>query len=141
MPVPKPDGSVRLCGNFKVTLNPMLQVDQHPLPKPEDLLTILAGGKKFSKIDLSQAYQQMILEQDHHKYTIIKHTPWLIWLPFGIASAPAIFQQQMEKILQRIPRTACYLDDILITGCDDEKHLNILQKVFDHLHQWGLRLK
>ena len=58
VPVPKPDGSVRLCGDFKVTLNPMLQVDQHPLPKPEDLLTILAGGKEFSKIDLSQAYQQ-----------------------------------------------------------------------------------
>ena len=47
----------------------------------------------------------------------------------------------MEKILQGIPRTACYLDDILITGCDDEEHLNILQKVFDRLHQWGLRLK
>ena len=144
VPVPKPDGSVRLCGDFKVTLNPMLQVDQHPLPKPEDLLTILVGGKKFSKIDLSQAYQQMILEQDHRKYTTINTHLGLFQytrLPFGIASAPAIFQQQMEKILQGIPRTACYLDDILITGCDDEEHLNILRKVFDRLHQWGLRLK
>ena len=45
VPVPKPDGSVRLCGDFKVTVNPVLQVDQHPIPKPEDLLTVLAGGK------------------------------------------------------------------------------------------------
>ena len=45
VPVPKPDGSVRLCGDFKVTINPVLQVDQHPIPKPEDLLTVLAGGK------------------------------------------------------------------------------------------------
>ena len=74
--MPKPDGFVRLCGDFKITINPMLQVDQHPLPKPQDLLTILAGGKKFSKIDLSQTYQQMILEPDHRKYTMITtHLP------------------------------------------------------------------
>ena len=86
----------------------------------------------------------MILEQDHHKYTTINTHLGLFQytqLPFGIASAPAIFQQQMEKILQGIPRTAYYLDDILITGCDDEEHLNILEIVFDHLHQWGLCLK
>jgi len=47
----------------------------------------------------------------------------------------------MEKILQGIPNTACYLDDILITGGDDREHLNTLQKVFEWLHQWGLHLK
>ena len=144
VPVPKPDGSVRLCGDFKITINSMLQVDQHPLPKPQDLLTILAGGKKFSKIDLSQAYQQMILEPDHRKYTTITTHLGLFQytrLPFGIYSAPAIFQQQMEKILQGIPKIACYLDDILITGQDDEEHLTTLQKVLERLHQWGLRLK
>ena len=144
VPVPKPDGSVRLCGDFKITVNPMLQVDQHPLPKPQDLLTTLAGGKKFSKIDLSQAYQQMILEPDHRKYTTITTHLGLFQytrLPFGIASAPAIFQQQMEEILQGIPKTVCYLDDILITGQDDKEHLTTLQKVFERLHQWGLRLK
>ena len=115
VPVPKPDGSVRLCGDFKITVNPMLQVDQHPFLKPQDLLTALAGGKKFSKIDLSQAYQQMILEPDHRKYTTITTHLGLFQytrLPFGIASAPAIFQQQMEKILQGILKTVCYCTDL-----------------------------
>ena len=123
VPVPKPDGSVRLCGDFKITINPVVQIDQHPLPKPEDLLATLPGGKKFSKIDLSQAYQQMVLEPDHRKYAAINMHLEYTQLPFGIASAPALFQQQMEKILQGIPNTTCYLDDVLITGHDDKKHL------------------
>ena len=90
--MPKPDGSVRLCGDFKITINPVLQIDQHPLPKPDNLLATLAGGKKFSKIDLSQAYQQMVLEPDYHKYTTINTHLGLFQytqLPFGIASEPA----------------------------------------------------
>jgi len=71
VPVPKPDGAVRLCGDFKVTVNPVLQIDKYPILKPEDLLTVLAGGQKFSKLDLSQAYQQMLLHPDDQKYTTI----------------------------------------------------------------------
>jgi hypothetical protein len=37
-------------------------------------------------------------------------------LPFGIASAPAIFQKAMEKILQGISKAVCYVDDVLVTG-------------------------
>ena len=100
VPVPKPDGSVRLCGDFKTTINPILQVDQHPLPKPEYLLTILTKGKKFSKIDLSQAYQQMILEPDHRKYTTVNTHLGLFQytrLPFGIASAPTANGENLAR--------------------------------------------
>ena len=57
VPVPKQDGSIRVCGDFKVTVNPVLNVDQHPLPKPSDLMTCLTGGKIFTKLDLTAAYQ------------------------------------------------------------------------------------
>ena len=62
MPVVKPDGGVRICGDYKVTVNSTLEVDQHPLPNPEELFVALSGGEKFTKLDLSRAYQQILLE-------------------------------------------------------------------------------
>jgi len=62
--VPKGDGKFRICGDYKVTVNPHLDIDQYPLPKPDDLFASLAGGQRFSKIDLPQAYQQMVLDKE-----------------------------------------------------------------------------
>ena len=72
--VPKSDGRYRICGDFKVTVNPALNVDQYPLPKVEDLLATLAGGRKFTKLDLSQAYLQLELHPEARQYcTITTH--------------------------------------------------------------------
>ena len=51
------DGKIRICGDYKVTVNQSLEVDQYPLHKPAELFASLAGGQKFTKLDLSQAYQ------------------------------------------------------------------------------------
>ena len=61
--VPKRDGKLHLCGDYKVTCNPMLEADKYPLHKPDDLFATLAGGKRFTKIDLTNAYQQMIVDE------------------------------------------------------------------------------
>ena len=93
--VPKKDGSYRICGD-KVTVNPFLEVDQYPLPKPSDLFASLAGGKSFSTLDLKQAYQQLLLDDNSKKYTTINTHKGLYQytrLPFGIASAPAVFKK------------------------------------------------
>ena len=60
--VPKKDSRLLICGDYKVTINPCVEVDQHPLPKPDALFATLAGGKIFSKINLSHAYQQIPLD-------------------------------------------------------------------------------
>ena len=67
VPVVKQNGDIRICGDFKVSINSLLQVDQYPLPSVEDILATLAGGKKFSKLDLCQAYLPMEMEEDSKK--------------------------------------------------------------------------
>jgi len=53
VPVPKPDGRVRVCGDYKVTVNAVLDVPEHSLPTADNLFTQLNGGEKFTKLDLS----------------------------------------------------------------------------------------
>ena len=119
-------------------------MDKYPLPSPEDLFSTLTGGQRFTKLDLSRACQQMVLEENSLKYTTINTHRGLYQytrLPFGVASAPAMFQRTMDTILQGIPHTICYIDDILITGADTLEHLTNLEKVLSRLQQHGLKVK
>ncbi|XP_055622179.1 uncharacterized protein K02A2.6-like [Toxorhynchites rutilus septentrionalis] len=64
VPVMKSANKVRLCGDFKLTVNKNLLVDEHPLPTIDELFANMAGGEKFSKLDLAQAYLQMVVRQE-----------------------------------------------------------------------------
>ena len=130
--VPKKDGKFHICGDYKVTVNPVLEVDQHPLPLPEEIFASLSGGQKFTKLDLSHAYQQIMLHEESQKLvTINTHIGLYRYtrLPFGVASAPAIFQRAMDVVLQGVPNAMCYLDDIMVTGASDQQHLSTLAAV------------
>ncbi len=142
--VPKKEGQIRVCGDYKVTINQALTVDQYPLPKPEELFATLANGEQFSKLDLSQAYVQLLLDESSMPYVTINTHQGLYQythLPFGIASAPAIFQRLMETISQGIPGVLCYIDDILVTGKNEEEHLRSLNLVFLKLKNHEFRLE
>ena len=142
VPVPKKDGSVRLCGDYKITVNPELQAEQYPLPRIEDIFANLAGGQKFSKIDLRQAYHQIEMEEDSKKYlTINTHMGLFQYnrLVFGITSAPAIWQRTIDQVLEGTSGTSCILDDMIITGKNDDEHLANLEEVLRRLQAHGLR--
>ena len=69
--VMKPNNSVRICGDFCMTINQAMTLDQYLTPKIENLLTLLAGGKSFTKLDLSQAYLQLPLDRESRKLAAI----------------------------------------------------------------------
>ena len=62
-------------------------------------------------------------------------------LPYGISSAPGIFQKAMEQLLQGLPHVTVYIDDILIATKSEAEHLEILEKVFERLAKADLRIK
>ena len=71
VPVLKSGGEVRLFGDFKVTLNPLLQIDHFLSPRPESVFFESRGGDKFTKLDLAEAYQQLPLDEESQKYVVI----------------------------------------------------------------------
>ena len=71
VPIVKEDGTVRICGDYKLTVNQASKLESYPVPRVEDLFASLSGGRLFSKIDLTNAYQQMRLDDASKAYTTI----------------------------------------------------------------------
>lgn len=144
VPVLKRDGSIRLCADYSVTINKQLLVDQYPLPTAQELFSKLHGGQQFSKLDLSQAYAQCVLDEESQKMTCINTHKGLFMytrLVFGLASAPAIFQRVMESVLSGIEGVLCMMDDVLVTGPCTSVHLSRLHEVLRRLQDAGLTLQ
>ena len=145
VPVVKSDKlSVRICGDFRLTVNPVSKLDNYPIPKVEDLFTKLQGGKSFTKLDMRQAYQQLELAEESREYVVITTPKGLFRytrLPFGIASAPGMFQRVMESLLKGIKSVMVFIDDILIVRESDKGNLESLEEVLRRLEKANLRLK
>ena len=144
VPVLKTDNSVRLCGDYKLTVNKAANRDTYPIPKIQDLFANLTDCKIFSKLDMSQAYAQLCLDDTSKKYTTINTPKGLFQynrLAFGISSAPGIFQRAMENLFGDMAEVICYLDDILIIAKTKKEHNDILREVFLRLQETGIKLK
>ena len=94
IPVLQKDGTVRICGDYKHTVNQAAKIDSFPLPKISNLFASLAGGRTFSKLNLANAYLQIPLDEASQKLvTINTHRGLYKYnrLPFGVSAAPLIF--------------------------------------------------
>ncbi|XP_037828856.1 uncharacterized protein K02A2.6-like [Lucilia sericata] len=139
--IPKPDSKIRICADFKQTVNPQLDMEQYPIPKLEDLLHKLRGGCKYSKINLSDTYFQIAMDEESKKILVV-NTPLGLFqyqkLPFDVSSAPEIFQRFLQQLISDIPNTFNYLDDIVVTGKTHEEHEQNLEKLLLKLENAGL---
>ncbi|XP_018395382.1 PREDICTED: uncharacterized protein K02A2.6-like [Cyphomyrmex costatus] len=143
VPIVKSNGQIRICGDYKSTVNPQLLVDDHPLPTVDELFAKLANGLTFSKIDLKQAYLQLEIAPEHRECLTISTCKGLYQvnrLMYGIASGPTVWQREIENILQGIPGVAIFFDDIVITGETDKLHFDRLDEVLKRLHQYNIRI-
>ena len=141
--VRKPDGDVRICADYKVSVNPKICNDSFPMPQIESAFSALAGMSYFAKLDMASAYNQLELEKTSREITTI-NTPigLLRWtrLPFGIKTASAQFQSAMEKTVGELPNMIIYQDDMCIGARNESELDDRVKNVLTRLKEAGMTI-
>ncbi|XDV37818.1 hypothetical protein PO909_007359 [Leuciscus waleckii] len=141
VPVPfKPDDRVRICVDL-TKLNRAVRREKFILPSVDHTLGQLGGAKTFTKIDANSGFWQIRLAEESQQLTTFI-TPFGRYsfkrLPFGISSAPELFQMRMCQILEGLDGVTCHMDDILIYGRSPEEHDIRLDTALKRVQRAGL---
>ena len=122
-----------MCGDYKGPVNPAIQTEQFPIPTLEEIRGKVATREKFPKIDMTSAYQQMVLDMASQQLcTINTHKGLFRYsrLPVGISSSPAIWHRFIEQVLAGLNGTCVIMDDLLVGDVNDDEHLPNLEQYF-----------
>ena len=140
--VPKPNGLVRICVDVR-PLNQNVMRETFPLPTVDDVLAQLNGATVFSKLDANSGFWQVPLApQSRHLTTFITHFGRYQFnkLPFGISSAPEVYQKRMSSLLEGLIGVLCLIDDVLVFGHTAAEHDRRLQEVLRRIQSSGATL-
>lgn len=142
VPVVKHNGDIRICVDLN-KLNKNILRERFIMPTIEELLPKLAGAVKFTKLDLHSGFYQIPLAKESHKLTTFI-TPLGRYcfrrVPFGISSAPEIFQRTMSELFRGVDGVIVLMDDLLVFGSNDREHDQRLSKILEMIKGAGLKL-
>ncbi|KAI5731396.1 hypothetical protein M8J77_009366 [Diaphorina citri] len=141
--IPKPDGGVRLCVDYKCGVNEKLVQANHPIRRIDDVLHSLRNSKYFCKLDLYKAYLHLKVDETSeqiqtistHRGTYIMHR-----LSFGIKTAPSEFNRILCQILKGLVKVEAYFDDIIVHGKTIEECTNNLISCLQRLTEYDLHV-
>ena len=143
VPILKKDNTVRLCGDFSITINPNIVTDYYHLPSVDELFADMSGCTIFSKIDLKQAYLQLELSKESQKFVVLNTHKGLykcnrLW--YGIASAVGIWQRNIENIFINVSEVRILIDDMRIGNKSKHEHIEKLDEIFSILHKYNIKI-
>lgn len=144
VPVRKKNGEIRICADYSTGLNDALELNRHPLPTPEEIFAKINGGTVFSQVDLKDAYLQIEMSEESKELLTINTSRGLYRynrLPFGVKSAPGIFQSVMDNLIAGLPGCATYLDDIVVSGTSETDHDENVRALFKRIAEFGIRVR
>ena len=133
--VKKPDGSIRLCVDYR-KVNAVTRADPHYMPTLEEVVQAVGSSKVVSKLDLTKGYYQVqVHKKDREKTAFI--SPYskfeFVRTPFGLRNAPAVFQRLIETVLVDCQDfSKAYIDDIIVYSSNWNEHQDTLNKYFKH---------
>ena len=141
--VPKGDGGKWLVIDYRA-LNKVTRKFTWPMLKAKDIFSKLNEAKYFTTLDLRAGYHHIALDKSSIPKTAF-NSPFgkyeYVKVPFGLAQAPAYFQELMTGILKDFNFAIAYLDDIIIFSKTPEEHLTHIRRVFEKLHSADLSMK
>ena len=139
----KKNGELRMCIDFR-QLNLRIVDERFPMPTMTELLSKFKNKKYLTSIDLKSGYWNIeVAEEDREKLAFI--TPWGLYewnrMPFGIKTAPMVFQKAMYKIFEGLDFVLVYLDDIVILSDNEKQHLKHIREVLHRLQRNNIKMR
>ncbi|XP_062703856.1 uncharacterized protein K02A2.6-like [Aedes albopictus] len=122
--VGKHNGEPRICLDLR-RVNEAVLRERHPMPVVDEYIARLGKGRFWSKLDIKDAFLQVELAPESRDVTVFITNKGLFRfkrLPFGLVTAPELFQKVMDQILAGCEGTSWYLDDVIIEGSTREEH-------------------
>ena len=144
VPVPKKDGTVRVCVDYR-KLNEVTIADPYYMTTLEEILEKVGESRVMTKLDLAKGFYQVEVEPNSQEKTAFI-SPFgkfqFTRMPFGLKNAPAIFQRLMEVVLNDCYGfSAPYIDDILVFSSSGAEHVQHLRLVLEKLRKYGMTIK
>lgn len=137
----KNNGNLRICLDPKF-LNQAIKRERSYIPTRDDIKSNLVGMKYFTVMDMKEAFYHIELDDESADLcTFI--TPFgryrFLRLPFGIITAPEVFQKMAMVVFEGINEVTVYFDDLIIATKTEQEHRCVLNKVIDRANKWGIK--
>lgn len=145
VPIVKANGKdIRICGDYKVTINKCIVPEHYPMPYIERILASMHDARFFAKFDIREAYLHMLTNEKTAELLTIT-TPTELYkverMLYSITNAPAIWQRTMDNLFINIPGVCIFYDDVKITGRNEVEFVSRIRKFFEICKENGIRLK
>ena len=138
----KKNGSVRICLDPR-NLNKAIFREHYPMKTIEEITAELSEAKVFSTLDASSGFWHIKLDGESSALTTFNTSFGryrFLRLPFGISSAPEVFQRKMTESFEDIEGVGVIFDDILIWGKDEAEHNARLRSALQRAREINLKL-
>ena len=116
--------SIRLCIDPK-DLNEALEREPYYSRTIDELISIFAGAKVFTIVDMDKGYWQVVLHPESRKLTCMAFDIGRYQfkrLPMGSKVASDIFQRMLDSVYIGLPGVTGIADDMVIFGRNEEEH-------------------
>ena len=116
--------SIRLCIDPK-DLNEALEREPYYSRTIDELISMFAGAKVFTIVDMDKGYWQVVLHPDSRKLTCMAFDIGRYQfkrLPMGSKVASDIFQRMLDSVYIGLPGVTGIADDMVIFGRNEEEH-------------------